>query len=251
MTSSDVRDAARVVLVTGGATGIGRAIAQRFGAAGYRVAIQFHSSEQAAGTLLDELNESSPIASAYRADLRSATEIDDLVSAVVETETRLDVLVNNAGVLHLADTFSTTRGDWDDTLLVNLSAPFLCAQAAAKEMRRAGGGSIISIASVAGLSGGSMGPAYAASKGGLIAMTRALARELPAHGIRVNCVAPTLTDTGLIRRAELADVVARINAGNPMGRLALPEEVAEVVLFLASPAASYVNGECIRITGGS
>ena len=96
-----------------------------------------------------------------------------------------------------------------------------------------------------------MGPAYAATKGGLIALTRALARELTPYGIRVNCVAPTLTETNLVRRPELEGVVNRIVAGNPMGRLALPSEVADVVLFLASPAASYVNGECIAITGGS
>jgi 3-oxoacyl-[acyl-carrier protein] reductase len=251
MTSNGPAGTDKVVLVTGGATGIGRATARRFAAAGYRVAIQFHTSEGAAADLLDELNASHSVATAYRADLRSATEIEGLVAAVVGTEAGLDVLVNSAGVLHYADAFGTTRADWEDTLLVNLSAPFLCAQAAANEMKRLGGGSIVSVASVAGLTGGSMGPAYAAAKGGVIALTRALARELPAYGIRVNCVAPTLTDTNLIRRPELADAVARIGASNPFGRLALPEEIAEVVFFLASPAASYINGECVAITGGS
>jgi 3-oxoacyl-[acyl-carrier protein] reductase len=251
MTSSLAQGTANVVLVTGGATGIGRATARRFAAAGYRVAIQYHSSERAAAAMMDELNEIAPVATAYRADLRSATEIEDLVSAVVDTEARLDVLVNNAGVLHFADAFGTTKADWDDTLLVNLSAPFLCAQAAARVMRRLGGGSIVSVASIAGLSGGSMGPAYAAAKGGVIALTRALARELPAYGIRVNCVAPTLTDTELLRRPELVETIDRIIARNPMGRLALPDEIAEVVFFLASPSASYINGECIGITGGS
>lgn len=251
MTPSLAPKTANVVLVTGGATGIGRATAVRFAGAGYRVAIQFHSSDRAAAALLDELNEVAPVATAYRADLRSATEIERLVSAVMDAEARLDVLVNNAGVLHFADTFGTTKADWDDTLLVNLSASFLCAQAAARVMRRLGGGSIVSVASIAGLSGGSMGPAYAAAKGGMIAFTRALARELPTYGIRVNCVAPTLTDTDLLRRPELVEVVERITARNPLGRLALPEEIAEVVLFLASPAASYINGECIGITGGS
>ncbi len=191
------------------------------------------------------------MATAYRADLRSNVEIEDLVEAVVDAHSRLDVLVNNAGVLHFADALTTTKADWDDTLLVNLSAPFLCTQAAALEMRRLGGGAVVNVASVAGLTGGSMGPAYAAAKGGLIALTRALARELPTYGIRVNCVAPTLTETDLVRRPELDDVVNRLRARNPMGRLALPAEVAEVVLFLASPAASYLNGECVAITGGS
>jgi NAD(P)-dependent dehydrogenase (short-subunit alcohol dehydrogenase family) len=163
---------------------------------------------------------------------------------------RIDILVNNAGIVRVRDTENTSLSDWHEMIGINLTAPFMLAQRALPIMKEQGRGVIVNIASIAGVNGGNMGPAYAAAKGGVIALTRYLARDCIRFGIRVNCVAPTLTDTDLLREPGMEPLRTRILAANPMGRLANPSEIAAVVRFLCSDSASYVNGDCIMVTGG-
>jgi 3-oxoacyl-[acyl-carrier protein] reductase len=160
------------------------------------------------------------------------------------------MLVNNAGSLKIQNTEEASLADWNDMVATNLTTPFLLAQAAFKAMKPRGSGAIVNVASIAGVNGGNMGPAYAATKGGLIALTRYLARDCIRFGIRVNCVAPTLTDTDLVKQPAMDALRSRILAANPMGRLAEPREVAKVIQFLCSDDASFVNGDCVMVTGG-
>ncbi len=238
--------AARVALVTGSSQGIGRAIAERLAAAGARVAVHYRQSRQSALDLATQL----PGSRAYQCDLSVDDAAKELVDAVLLDYGRIDILINNAGALIGAATDATTLADWSLILKVNLTAPFLLAQHVLRGMRVQRSGVIINVASIAGLNGGNLGPAYAASKGGLIALTKYLARESAGFGVRVNAVAPTLTDTRLMRDPSVQIVSDGLLAANPMRRLARPDEVASVVAFLCSDQASFVNGECVKITGG-
>lgn len=242
--------AGRVALVTGASRGIGRATAEAMSQAGASIAVHYFRQADGAKTLVGEVASNGGKAKAYQADLNDPKEIDGLMAAVKEDFASIHILVNNAGVLRVTNTESTTEEDWDEMLRVNLKAAFLCVQGVLPLMKESGGGAIVNVASIAGVNGGNMGPAYAAAKGGLIALTRYLARDCIKFGVRVNCVAPTLTDTDLLREPGVDVMVDRILKMNPMGRLASPVEVARVIRFLASDEASFINGDCVLVTGG-
>jgi len=218
--------------------------------AGASIAVHYFRQADGANTLVGEVASNGGKAKAYQADLNDPKEIDGLIAAVKEDFSSIHVLVNNAGVLRVTNTESTTEEDWDEMLRVNLKAAFLCVQGVLPLMKESGGGAIVNVASIAGVNGGNMGPAYAAAKGGLIALTRYLARDCIKFGVRVNCVAPTLTDTDLLREPGVDAMVDRILKMNPMGRLASPVEVARVIRFLVSDEASFINGDCVLVTGG-
>lgn len=232
-------------LVTGGGRGIGRAIVDSLARAGAEVVAHYRSD----GPHITELVKTTG-ALALQQDLLVEGGVESLIDLVRSQVGHIDILVNNAGILEATGTADTTDDSWGRTLYLNLEAPFSLTKALLPAMRQAGRGAIVNVASVAGVSGGAMGPAYAASKGGLIALTKFLARESAAKGVRVNAVAPTLTNTEMIQGADLAGTVQQILSGNPMGRLATPAEVAATVLYLCSDAAGYVNGQCLMVTGG-
>jgi NAD(P)-dependent dehydrogenase (short-subunit alcohol dehydrogenase family) len=181
---------------------------------------------------------------------QDAGAVDELVAAVTADFGGIDILVNNAAMLRVATTESATDDLWDELIQVDLTSPFRCVQRVLPSMRERGGGAIVNVASIAGVNGGAMGPGYAAAKGGLIALTRYLSRDCIRYGVRVNCVAPTLTDTDLLATPGVAEMTERILRANPMGRFATPAEVAQVIRFLVSDEASFVNGECVMVTGG-
>jgi NAD(P)-dependent dehydrogenase (short-subunit alcohol dehydrogenase family) len=240
------RLAGKAALVTGATRGIGRAIALALAREGADL-LATGRDEASGRAVAGEIAALGGRAVWHRADLGRVAEARGVVRAALDAFGRVDVLVNNAGVFQRMPALDLGEDDWDRVLGVNLKAAFFVAQAAARAMRERGGGVIVNVASDAAWSGG-LNPCahYAASKAGLVSITRSLARELAPDGIRVNAVAPGLiaTDMGGTAGATLPDL--RI----PLGREGTPEEVAACVVFLASDEASYVTGANLNLSGG-
>ena len=238
-----------VMHVTGASRGIGAAISRLAAAAGYTVVINYTASADVANALAREIGNES---FAVHADVSDEIDVLAMFAEADERCGRLDVLVNNAGVAGSYGTLDTYTAEAMQRLwAVNLTGPFLCAREAANRMRASGrGGSIINISSKAAVLGGTNEWVhYAASKGGIDTMTTGLAKELAPHGIRVNAVRPGLIDSDFHMHATPGRV-ERMLPVIPMQRVGTADEVAEAVLWLASPAASYVTGAFIDVTGG-
>lgn len=242
--------AGKVALVTGGSRGIGRAAARALAAAGAAVAVVYRERAADAARVVTEIEAASGSAWAARADVTSEPDLVRLTDEISRRHGRLDVLVNNAGTVTVARTDTLDPAAWRELLEVNLTGTFLVTRALLPLLRAAAGAAIINVSSVAGVRGGTIGPHYAAAKGGLIALTRYWAGELVGDGIRVNCVAPSMTDTETAAAVWPGAERTRMERLTPMGRWAEPREVADAIVFLAGPASSYITGECLNITGG-
>ena len=245
----------KVVVVTGGAAGIGRAVARRFAAEGARVSAW---DVAAAPDLAAELQALGGEAETRRLDVADRAAVEAATATVVERWGRYDVLINNAGIVRDAQLVKWREGavlaamddaTFDAVVGVNLKGVFLCAQAAVPHMIRGGGGAILNASSVVGLYGNFGQTNYAATKGAVIAMTRTWARELGKFGIRVNAVAPGFVATEIVS-AMPPKVLAGMVEHTPLGRIGRPEEVAELYLWLASEASSFVHGAVISVDGG-
>ena len=236
----------RVVLVTGASQGIGAACARRFAREGAHVVLADLDADKGQA-LAAELG-----GRFVRADVGDATEVGALVQAVMLAHGRIDVLVNNAGIFRAAEFLDITEADWDAVLRVNLKGSFLVGQAVAREMVKAGRGAIVNMSSVNATLTIPTIASYNASKGAINQLTRVMALALADKGVRVNAVAPGTIATELAAKAVLTseDARARILSRTPMKRLGEPEEVADVVAYLASDAASYVTGEIVMADGG-
>ena len=238
----------RVVFVTGASRGIGRAIALVFARAGARVALVSRTAEQLQ-EVADEVNELGGKALVLPTDVAVASEVDHAVERVVAKWRRLDVLINNAGLIDFGPLDQIEPAAWDRVIGANLTGAYLCSRAAAAVMERQQDGRIVNITSVSAQTGGvSGGVHYTASKGGLAAMTKTLARDLAPHGITVNAISPGQIDADprLLSPEQRQKVTAMI----PLGRLGEPEEIAYAALFLASPMADYITGTTIDVNGG-
>jgi 3-oxoacyl-[acyl-carrier protein] reductase len=239
----------QVVLVTGAARGIGRSTAQRFAAEGATVIVNYSSSETEAQSVVVEISGNGGQARACRADVRDSRAVRDMVEEIVSREGRIDVLVNNAGITRDALTPMMDDPEWDEVLSVNVGGAFRVARAVARPMMLAKRGRIINVSSVAGTKGGRGQANYAASKAALEGFTRSLAVELAPKGILVNAVSPGLiaTDMSLrVREEGEAEALSKIL----LGRFGSANEVAGVIVFLASDAAQYITGAVIPVDGG-
>lgn len=240
-------------VVTGGGSGIGKAAAEMLARAGAHVTVADRdlakASEVAAG-----ISARGGKAFAAHADISDEHAVESLFLDTVKREGRIDILVNNAGLAIRRPAVELDIRDWESVVAVNMTGVFLCARAAARHMIAAGqGGAIVNTASIMGLSGGGLYPniSYQTTKGAVVNMTRALAVEWAPHGIRVNAVAPTYVRTPFIAPIlEKPELVERIKAMTPLGRLAEPEEVAASILFLASNAAAMITGHTLPVDGG-
>jgi 3-oxoacyl-[acyl-carrier protein] reductase len=234
-----------VVLVTGGARGIGRATAQRFAEGGWTVVVADRDAAQAEKTAA-ELGKG---AFAVALDVADRASVDQVVADVLERTGRIDCLVNNAGITRDATLGKMDDAAWDSVLAVNLTGTFNVTRAVAKGMVERKAGSIVNAASVVGVYGNFGQSNYVATKSGVIGMTKVWARELGRKGVRVNCVAPGFIETDMTA-AMPAEVLATMKGKTPIGRLGQPRDVAEAYWFLASDAASFINGQVLGVDGG-
>ncbi len=242
----------KVGLVTGAGSGIGRATAIALAEAGAAVAINYHRNEAGAEDVKQKILAGGARAITIQADVRRSEDIRRMVEEAVAAFGPIDILVNNAGSLvERLRLLELTEDRWDEVIDLNLKSAFLCAQAVAASMIERKSGVIVNVTSIAGRNGGALGSIhYSTAKGGMITMTKGLAKELAPHGVRVNAVSPGVIDTPFHEQFSTPEALRNFVNIIPMGRLGSPEEIARVIVFLASEASSYLAGETVEVNGG-
>ena len=248
----------KVVVITGAASGIGASLAERFAQEGASVVvadIDDAAGHKVAGGLSRKMGRAEDNGHHYiHTDVRKVEDVQNMISDAVDRFGRVDVLVNNAGINPTGDVLATSVEDWERVMAVNLRGPFLGCKFGVQAMLKSGGGSIINMSSVSGLEAGPFSQfAYEVSKAGVIALTKSVAQDYAAKGIRVNCMCPGGTATPMVSKLVEAMDPEQKEAYIgvvPMGRLAKPEEVASVAAFLASDESSYITGASIVVDGG-
>lgn len=246
--------AGKVALITGAASGIGRASALLFARAGAAVVV-VDMDQQAGQTVVEEVVSNGGKAAFERADVTRADECQRAVQRTVSELGGIHVLFNNAGIIRRASVVDLSEEDWDRVMAVNVKSMFLMSRLVVPIMAKAGGGSIINMASGWGLAGGPRAAAYCASKGAVVLLTKAMAVDHGPQHIRVNCICPGDTDTGMLRQeaqqlGEREDRFLSEAAHRPLGRVGKPEEIAQAALYLASEASSFVTGTALVVDGG-
>jgi 3-oxoacyl-[acyl-carrier protein] reductase len=247
-----MRLSGKTAIVTGARRGMGRAIALALAREGANVVVSDISQEDCQ-RVVDEIEELGRKGLAVKCDVSSSDDVEDMVKRTVAEFGRVDILVNNAGIIDFKPFLELTDEEWDKTLNINLKGQFLCARATGRVMIKNKWGRIINIASI---SSGGCGIAfpliahYTASKGGVVALTEALALELTAQGINVNAICPGAVDTDMAKGTKESGQLAQVLARIPKGRLGQPEEIASLAVFLASEESDYISGTAIVIDGG-
>ncbi len=241
----------KVAIVTGGASGLGRGIALALAREGARVAV-VDLNEAGARDTVDAIAKDGGQAAVWRADISDKARIDLVVAEVIARWGTVDILVNNAGLDRVGPFVNSSEAEWDLILRVNLKGPIVCTRAVLDEMTRKSYGKIVNIASDAGRVGSTGEAVYSAAKGGIIAFTKTIARETARHRLNVNCVCPGPSDTPLFQEVaagnpKLAESLKRVI---PFGRLGTAEDLAPVVVFLASDESGFVTGQTLSVSGG-
>ncbi|MBT5266956.1 MAG: SDR family oxidoreductase [Rhodospirillaceae bacterium] len=238
----------KVAIITGAARGIGLATAERFLAEGWHVAMIDIDGETLFGAT-DRLNKPEQTL-AIECDVAEPEQVQAAIDQTVTRFTRIDALVNNAGVAVFKPLLETSYDEWSRVMAVNLDGPFLCSQAAAPVMIKGGGGSIVNIASISGVRASMLRVAYGTSKAGLSHLTKQQAAEFGTLGIRVNAIAPGPVDTAMAKQVHTADIRADYHDAIPLNRYGTEQEIAEAIWFLCSDKASYINGQTLAVDGG-
>jgi len=236
-------------IVTGGSRGIGKAIVQALARAGAGVVFTYRSNSEASDALIEELESDGASVMAIQGDVRDADSVKAVVDAAVERFERLDILVNNAGILKEGMLAFTKEEDWDEIIDINLKGSFLFTKAVIRQMARKRFGRIINISSDAALMGDVQRAGYCSAKAGMLGLTRAVARETATQGVTVNAITPGIIETDLIDGMPNAKREA-YEQFIPMRRFGSPEDVASLVVFLASDQAAYITGQVISVDGG-
>ena len=239
----------KTILITGASRGIGRAIAIKFASEGYNIVLNYNSSESKAKTFANQIEKMGVKCLLIKADVSNEAEVIDMINIALKEFGKIDVLVNNAGVALSKLVQDTTKADMDHIFGVNTFGTINCTKAVVPSMVSVKAGKIINIASIWGEVGASMETIYSASKGAVIAFTKALAKELAPSGICVNCVCPGVIDTDMLNEYTMDDKNELIEQ-TPLNRLGMGDDVAEAVYFLASDKASFITGQVITIDGG-
>jgi Dehydrogenases with different specificities (related to short-chain alcohol dehydrogenases) len=245
----------KTVIITGGTSGIGLAAARQFAAEGALVVITGRSARKGQAALHSLAADFSSYVEYITCDVKSAQQCSQLVEQIASQHASIDVLVNNAGIMLNKSILNTNEEEWDEVLDTSLKGSFFMSKAVIPFMQKQGGGSIINVSSIFGLVGGNETAAYCSAKGGVVLMTKAMAVELAPFKIRVNCVCPGSVDTPLLRDeidtfGDQAVVRRQFAARHPLKRISTPEEQAEVIVFLASDASSFITGAAIPVDGG-
>lgn len=239
----------KVALVTAASRGIGRAIALKLASEGAKVAVNYVSSEKSANEVVDAIKAMGGEAYSIKADVSKVDEVEAMFKSVMEKYGRIDIVVNNAGIIKDNLIIRMTDEDFDAVINTNLKGVFYCCRAAAKIMIKQRAGNIVNISSVSPFKGNFGQTNYVAAKGGVVSMTKTLARELGARNIRVNAVAPGLIETDMTK--DLGEHVDAILANAIIKRPGKPEDIANAVCFLASDDSAYVTGQVIHVNGGT
>ena len=239
----------KVAIVTGGSRGIGRAIAFEFAERGAAVVVNYNKSPESAEEVVKKIQETGGKAAAFQADVSDFKQAEALIKFAVDTFGDLSILVNNAGITRDQLIMMMPESDWDAVINTNLKSTFNCSKAAVKHMMRKRTGRIINMASVAGQMGNPGQTNYSASKGGQIAFTKALAREVAARNITVNAIAPGFVDTEILDAMTPESLETALKMV-PLARKGKPEEIAFTASFLASDGAAYITGQVIGVDGG-
>ncbi len=238
----------KVVLVTGASRGIGRATALVAAENHAHVIINYNKSEDRAAELVDLIRGKGLNASMIKADVSSEDDVRAMFESIKEDHSRLDVLINNAGIMQNNLLMLTNMELFDRTIGVNLKGTFLCTRYASNMMRKQGSGRIINLSSTIGLNGNAGQTVYSASKAAVVGFTRSAAKELGRYGITVNAIAPGFIETDLIKEIK-SDIREKMMSNIALGRIGTPEDVAKVILFLSSDLGGYVSGEVIVVDG--
>jgi len=240
----------KTAIVTGSGRGIGRAIALNMARQGANIVVNDVNLENAQ-KVVKEIEALGAQAITVKADVTEETQVNAMIASCIDRFGRLDILVNNAGIIQTLPVTEITGDDWDRIMQVNLKGVFLCCKAAMPAMMAQRSGKIINIASVAGKRGGGLlgNSSYSASKGGVIAFTKSLAREVGAYGINVNAITPAFTDTDMTKSID-PEKKAFIIKMLPLGRVGQPDDVAGAAVFLASSLSDYMTGEMMDVDGG-
>jgi len=239
----------RVAIVTGGSRGIGRAVASELAANGAAVVVNYNNSPEKAGEVVAEIESAGGRAIAFQADVSNFEAAQGLVKFSIETYGDLHILVNNAGITRDMVIMMMPEEDWDTVINTNLKSTFSCSKAAVKYMMRKRYGRIINMASIAGQMGNAGQTNYSASKGGQIAFTKALAREVAARNITVNAIAPGFVNTEILEKMPEGSLETALKMV-PLARIGQPEEIGYAVAFLASDQAAYITGQVLGVDGG-